>query len=71
MLGQEERKMIELQLNEQELEQIKKALAERRKKLLNSINSNNLHFTLADELKAELKALVSIITTIAIKEGKI
>jgi RNA polymerase-binding transcription factor DksA len=63
--------MIELQLNEQELEQIKKALAERRKKLLNSINSNNLHFTLADELKAELKALVSIITTIAIKEGKI
>ncbi len=63
--------MIELQLNEQELEQLKKALAERRKKLLNSINSNNLHFTLADELKAELKALVGIITTIAIKEGKI
>ena len=71
MLGQEERKMIELQLNEQELEQLKKALAERKKILLNGINSDNMHFTIKDELDLELKALVSIITTIAIKEGKI
>jgi hypothetical protein len=63
--------MIELQLNEQELEQLKKALAERKKILLNGINSDNMHFTIKDELEAELKALVGIITTIAIKEGKI
>lgn len=63
--------MMELQLNEQELEQLKKALTERRKKLLNGINSDNMHFTIKDELEAELKALVSILETIAIKEGKI
>lgn len=63
--------MMELQLNEQELEQLKKALAERRKKLLNGINSDNMHFTIKDELEAELKALVSTLETIAIKEGKI
>ena len=63
--------MMELQLNEQELEQLKKALAERKKILLNGINSDNMHFTIKDELEAELKALVSILKTIAIKEGKI
>jgi hypothetical protein len=63
--------MMELQLNEQELEQLKKALAERKKILLNGINSDNMHFTIKDELEAELKALVGIITAIAIKEGKI
>jgi hypothetical protein len=63
--------MIELQLNEQELEQLKKALAERKKILLNGINSDNMHFTIKDELDLELKALVSILETIAVKEGKI